>query len=126
MINTCSRERRRGKLSDAIVHLGIAKTGTTSLQTWLTSNQSYLRTQGITALSTLACHRLAVECVVDPLVCSRKDVLWIKDNESLAKLNENLSAIKKTTRASVPSFFRQNISRSRQRREWLSYLVDFL
>jgi hypothetical protein len=85
-----SREWRLYKLSDAIVHLGIAKTGTTSLQAWLTSNRSYLHAQGIAALSALSCHRLAVECMVDPLVCSRKDVLWIKETESLAKIIEDI------------------------------------
>jgi hypothetical protein len=92
-------------LRDAIVHLGIAKTGTTSLQTWLASNQSYLCAQGITAPSTLACHRLAVECVVDPLVCSRKDVLWIKDNESLAKLNKNIERRQKDCSSVGPFIF---------------------
>jgi hypothetical protein len=83
-------EWKRYKLSDAIIHLGIAKTGTTSLQAWLTSNLSYLNAQGIAALCTLCCHRLAAECVVDPLACSREDVLWIKENQSLTKCMKDI------------------------------------
>lgn len=88
---------RIAKLIPAIIHIGIAKTGTTFLQTWLESSAYSLERYGLSTVSSLCSRRLAVECIVDPpansvdpLASSRDDILSVKDAQSFVKCIEEV------------------------------------
>jgi hypothetical protein len=63
---------------NVILHLGLAKTGTTFLQMWLYLNRPALAEVNLGAFDPLVSHRIAVECLDDPVTENRMDVADIK------------------------------------------------
>lgn len=58
------RRSTRGT-DNVILHIGLPKTGTTTLQFWARDNDNALAAEGIFVFPLQKCHRLAVECITD-------------------------------------------------------------
>lgn len=66
----------------AYLHIGMPKTGTTSIQDWLTLNSDRFLEQNLFVVPFMSAHRLAVE-VIDPAFAARCDVQDIRAQVSL-------------------------------------------
>jgi hypothetical protein len=68
----------------SFLHIGLPKTGTTSLQEWLRLNSAALAQARFTVVPLLSAHRLAVATLGEALSC-RSDIVWIRSQVTLAQ-----------------------------------------
>jgi hypothetical protein len=68
----------------SFLHIGLPKTGTSSLQEWLRVNSATLAEAGFTVVPLLSAHRLAVATLGEVLSC-RPDIVWIRAQVTLAQ-----------------------------------------
>jgi hypothetical protein len=68
----------------SFLHIGLPKTGTSSLQEWLRVNSASFAEAGFTVVPLMSAHRLAVETLGDAISC-RPDIVWIRAQVTLAQ-----------------------------------------
>lgn len=71
-------------MRDAFIHIGLPKTGSTTLQEWLKLNAAAIAERGQNAIASMAAHRIAVEPLTGKLG-KRDDVVAIRKFMSLAQ-----------------------------------------